>query len=178
MDQNLPKFRFMASPAVVLQFEVSDAVCDCCMRSTGFRYNGVIHGDAPDSHSVRPWCIAGGAVADKWDGSFNSVDPHIPCDADAKLEVECRTPGFPSWQDLWIPVCCGMPTEFLGDAGWGELSGVWSEAVSSLLADGCPGRDESERSELLRSLRAGGNPGAYVFRCVVCAGLVGRWDCL
>jgi uncharacterized protein CbrC (UPF0167 family) len=66
-----------------------------------------------------------------------------------------------------------MPTEFLGDAGWDELSGAWAGAVSSLLADCCPGENESERAEFLRSLRAGGNPGAYVFRCVVVRGARG-----
>ncbi len=178
MDQNLPVFRFMASPVVALQFEGSDAVCDCCTRPAGLRYKGTIYGHAPDTHSVCPWCIADGTVADKWQASFNEVDPRSPCDASAKSEVECRTPGFLTWQDLWIPVCCGMPTEFLGDAGWDELSGAWTGAVSSLLAEGCPGENESERSEFLRSLRAGGNPGAYVFRCLSCAALVGRWDCL
>jgi uncharacterized protein len=168
----------MAAPVLALQFEESDVACDCCTRATCLRYTGVIYGDAPDTHSVCPWCIADGTVAQAWKASFNTVDPRSPCDPDAKTEAECRTPGFPTWQDLWIPVCCGMPTEFLGDAGWDELSEAWAGAVSSLLTDCCPGENESERSEFLRSLRAGGNPGAYVFRCLSCAALVGRWDCL
>lgn len=178
MDATFPTFRFMSPEAMRVQFDASGGACDCCGKVTGWRYNGVIYGDAPDEHSVCPWCIADGSVAAKWDAAFNIVDDWSPCDPDAQKEAEQRTPGFPTWQDWFIPVCCGMPTEFLGDAGWEDLSGRWSGAVESMLEDCSPLTHEGEREEFLRTIKPGENPSAYVFRCVVCAKLVGRWDCL
>jgi uncharacterized protein CbrC (UPF0167 family) len=177
MDSRFPTFRFLAAEVAAAQFDASEAPCDCCARTTGLRYHGNIYGHAPDNASVCPSCIADGSVAQRWDASFNQVDPRSPCDDQAKQEAEQRTPGFPSWQELWIPVCCGMPTEFLGDAGWHDLTGRWAEAQSSIFDDGAPGTNAEERQAFLKTLKAGGDPAGYVFRCVTCARLIGRWDC-
>lgn len=174
----VPAFRFIAPEAAAAQFEASDRPCDCCGLVTGSRYTGVIYGDAPDEHTVCPWCIADGSVAAKWSAAFNTVDYRLACDENAKKEAEERTPGFPSWQELWIPVCCGMPAVFLGDAGWDDLSGRWAEACDTIFDDGAPGTNADERRAFLRSLTPGGNPTAYVFRCMTCTRLIGRWDCL
>ena len=178
MNTAFPVFRFMAPEAVRDQFEASEGGCDCCGKATGWRYTGVIYGDAPDEHSVCPWCIADGSVAAKWDAAFSMVDDRTECDEDAQKEAEQQTPGFPSWQDWYIPVCCGMPTEFLGDAGWEDLRGRWAGAVESMLADCLPVVNDGELDGFLRSFKRGENPAAYVFRCIECAKLVGRWDCL
>lgn len=80
--------------------------------------------------------------------------------------------------DAAFPVFRFMAAEaVLGDAGWEDLSGRWAGAVESMMEDCLPIVGEARRDEILRSMTKGADPSGYVFRCVVCANFVGRWDC-
>lgn len=178
---NLPKFPLFDDPVRENMIEESDESCDFCEEARGAIYTGNIYGEADVSDLICcPWCIADGTAADRG-AAFNAGDiyPVLPgtpqlTDEDRDL-VEGRTPGFTSWQDHGWQICCGRACIYLGEADASDLRGRWASAISSMFAG--DGMNPQEIDEIVDAVTRGGSPCGYVFRCQVCGGLKGLWDC-
>lgn len=179
--EQLPTFTLFADPVRERVFERSNATCDVCRRQRGMIYSGPKYGLAPASElTICPWCIADGAAGMRG-VSFNdaTIYPAIETtpqmsEADRHL-VENLTPGYNTWQgNLWL-MCCGRACVYLGEAEASDLQGRWSAAVPSMFED--DEKSPEEIAEIIRYMKQGGSPAAYVFQCRACQGLRAYWDC-
>lgn len=170
MDDSLPNFRYHPDPVATGSIERSHDECLACGRSTGFMYVGPVYAVEDLVDAFCPWCIAYGSAAARFDADFADVGWGVPEDVPAAVldEIAYRTPGFRSWQGGHWLYHCREGCAFLGDVGTAELQG-YPDGVEALRreADGF-GWDDEQITEYLESLRKGGSPTAYLFRCLVC----------
>ena len=107
-------------------------------------------------------CVARGAAAEKFDGTFIQ-DAEPVSDPEKAKELFCRTPGYVSWQGEYWLACCDDYCAYLGDVGTKELEelGIAGEVFAEYDA-----RDEYEDARLY--LEKGGSMAGYLFRCLHC----------
>lgn len=112
-----------------------------------------------------PECIASGAAARKYNGSFQddlSLDDGV--DNPEKLdELIHRTPGYSGWQQEYWRAHCGDYCAFLGYVGARELRalGVLEEVLDDSMWD-------EEEKEMIRESVNGGHLQCYLFQCLHC----------
>jgi uncharacterized protein CbrC (UPF0167 family) len=182
---DLPRFPYFADPAAEGILKRRADPCPCCGLARGWIYTGPIYGAAGHPKFVCPWCIADGSAAAKFGCVFNDagylgrprppVGPDIRLPPDEQQAIERRTPGFTTWQGNHWMDCCGHACIYLGEASAEDLAGRWAAAVPSILEE-LTEWIEDRRAKLIRGIRKGGGPCAYVFQCQRCRGLRGYWD--
>jgi uncharacterized protein CbrC (UPF0167 family) len=156
----LPTFRYHPDPLRTGSVRASADECERCGEARGYVYAGPTYA-IDEIESICPWCIADGTAAAEPDAEFTTVDD-APEGVSAKVvdEVVRRTPGFAGWQQEHWLFHCADAAEFVGKAGWAEVSGL-PDVVAALVADGWA-------EDALPSLDAFGDFTAYLFRCRHC----------
>ena len=182
MPDSFPTFPLFLDPVAEGSFEPSDFSCACCNRRRGWIHTCASCGPGDNERTICPWCIADGSAAAKFDCSFNDaticpfLDTTPQLTASDRELVERRTPGFVSWQDHGWQVCCARACAYIGEADAADLAGRWAAAIPSILSK-LKDWPDADKAGLIRNIRKGGSPCAYVFRCQVCGALKGFWDC-
>jgi uncharacterized protein CbrC (UPF0167 family) len=167
----LPKFKYHPDPLATGSVVESDEVCIVCQTARGFVYTGPLYAEDEPDGEICPWCIADGTAASQLEASFTDIDEGSAEGVPEPVldEIECRTPGFSTWQqDHWM-YHCADGCEFLGPIGHDELAKLPVEAsaavVDSVREYGWP---EDEVRDFVDSLDSEGDPTAYLFRCLHC----------
>jgi uncharacterized protein CbrC (UPF0167 family) len=174
----LPTFELYDSDALAHVMEASQEACACCGQARGWKYTGPFYSEHDDL-VICPWCIANGAAAKEFDGTFND-GLHYDCtvsvsEADLSLISE-RTPGFESWQDNQWWACCGIPCRYLGEATAADFQGRWKSLVPALRDDLGEAMDDPQQfEEFIRIAERGGSPSVHVFQCRSCSKLHCYW---
>lgn len=160
MSDRLPTFPYHPDPVGTGSVVASDEVCERCGEARGFVYAGPTYA-VEEIEFLCPWCIADGSAAREFDAEFTTTDGAPGDVAPAVLdEVLHRSPGFAGWQQERWMFHCADAAEFLGRAGWDEITAT-PGAVESLTVEGW-------REEELRFMRADGDLTGYLFRCRRC----------
>ena len=95
--------------------------CECCGKEVDL-YQSHIYSATSRPDCICLECVASGAAAEKFNGTFNGVRPEefardpreIVSDPARTDELTRRTPSFFSWQEYDWPVCCDDYCAFLG----------------------------------------------------------------
>lgn len=151
LQLGLPTFRYHPDPLDTGAFDESKegVVCDCCGKTTHIFYTNPFF-SIEDIAYLCPECIASGAAARKYNGSFQddlSLDDGV--DNPEKLdELIHRTPGYSGWQQEYWRAHCGDYCAFLGYVGARELRalGVLEEVLDDSMWD-------EEEKEMIRGIR-------------------------
>ncbi len=124
---------------------------------------------------ICPWCVADGR-AGKQGASFNCVDGLIESGVSQEVveEVELRTPGIVSWQDLLWVGCCSDACAYYGDVPENEIKGL-DEAGVQKLADET-GFPIGHLRDYVSWYQPGGSPAFYKFVCRHCGAVRYRGD--
>ena len=178
----LPVFPIFPDPVREGVIEQSTAVCDVCGLARGLMYKGPQYSPstATDDLQICPWCIGDGSAA-ACGVTFNdsTIYPAFHSTPQMNAEdrdlVEHRTPGFTTWQGNHWLICCGRACVYLGEADAADLRGRWAGAVPSMF-DGLD-LPQQQADYIVKKIRRGADPCAYVFQCHVCGGLRAYWDC-
>jgi hypothetical protein len=126
MSIELPQFPFHRDPIASGSIRNSDAACECCGRSRGVLYDGVVYTRA-HIEALCPWCIASGAAADKYDATFFDAD--FRDDANKLVDLPKHfhrsvfgcTIGFSTFNPISWWVHCAEPAEFVTRIGPYEM---------------------------------------------------------
>jgi len=162
----LPYFRYHPNPIETGAFKQSreGVVCDCCGKTTYIYYEMPFFA-IDDIDYLCPQCIASGAAAKKFDGSFQddmSLDNGV--DNPEKLdELIHRTPGYCGWQQEYWRAHCGDYCAFVGYVGARELRalGVMEEVLDDPMWN-------DEQKEWIQNAVNGGHMQCYLFQCLHC----------
>ncbi|MFA0570844.1 CbrC family protein [Vibrio gallaecicus] len=163
----LPIFKYHPDPLATGSIEVSDEVCECCEKATGYIYSSTLYAQE-EVEFICPWCIADGLAAKKFDGTYIDDYPLINAGLGESVvsEVCERTPGYNSWQQEQWQSHCNDACEFHGDAEKEELQALSGEALDSFL--------EKEMIKLdiwvniLAGYQKGSSPAVHKFKCRKC----------
>lgn len=110
----LPEFPYMPHAYKIDIITKKRHVCDCCEKTVTHIYDGGLY----SVHEVTylcPWCIASGAAAMKYNGTFNEFYVHVSPDIDDI--VSRRTPAISGWQDVQWETCCNDAMLYLEAIG-------------------------------------------------------------
>lgn len=163
----LPTFKYHPDPVKTGALEVTDANCECCGVSRGYRATSTIYSEH-DIETICPWCISDGSAAKRFDGEFADPHPLMKAGLDKSVvkEVCERTPSYISWQqEVWLSHC-GDACEFHGDAEKSDLLQVKDAELEALLNDQLIGSNEWH--QIVTYYEKGGNPAIYKFKCRSC----------
>ena len=157
---SLPKFKYHPNiyESDCVNFE--QGVCECCGKTVEV-YVPIMY-SKEDVNCICMECVASGAAAEKFDGSFiqdaDSID-----NEEAQNELYCRTPGYVSWQGENWAACCNDYCAYLGTVGTPELEKLG-------IADDFFEEDGSfDGYDLAREcLTKDGSLCGYLFRCLHC----------
>jgi uncharacterized protein CbrC (UPF0167 family) len=168
----LPKFKYHPDSVATGSVEVSESPCLGCNRIRGYIYVGPAYSEKFHylSHSICPWCIADGSAAKKFGATFADAGTMDGVSGEVMEEIECRTPGFEAWQqETWL-TCCNDAAAFLGAAGASELKSQFPAAILAVKKHLAEDYDLAgkELEGFFNGLKKGGEPTAYVFRCLHC----------
>ncbi len=164
MSEPLPQFTYFPDPVGNGCIEAKAATCTCCGLRRSHMYTGPIYSEE-EYEEVCPWCIANGRAAEAWSAVFNDVyDPPAGVSSGIVDEIECRTPGYSTWQgNIWL----FSPTDalvFLGHVGGKRL--LVEGNVAKI--DACLAALKDWRlywsAEDLRQVIVGGQPAIYLFQ--------------
>lgn len=175
----LPHFKYHPDPLGTGSVEASSAACRCCGEARGYIYTGPVYAEEELGDAICPWCIADGSAAERFGAEFTDLAgvgsglwDAVP---DAVADEVCRrTPGFTGWQQERWWTHCGDAGEFLGRAGYNDLTGRWEGAVAAIREDLLIPDEDWE--DTFQSLDPDGDATAYVFRCRHCGQLGGYAD--
>ena len=112
----LPRFPYHRDAISSGSIAGSDAVCQCCARSRGAIYVGVIY-ELVDT--LCPWCIADGSAYDKFgatffDAEFGDADLNpVELPEHFRRAVFGCTVGFSTNNPIIWWVHCGEPAEYV-----------------------------------------------------------------
>lgn len=114
----LPLFPYHRDPIASESIRESDETCECCGKSRGVLYSGVIYAEA-NIENLCPWCIADGSAADKYEATF--FDAHFCDESGATVDlprhfyrdVFDRTIGFSTFNPFGWWVHCGEPAAYV-----------------------------------------------------------------
>lgn len=186
----LPDFRLHPDPvATGAVVEKPGFTCPCCGIDRGWAYMDSVYTANPDvPRGICPWCIADGSASEKYawegfpavlvtglgeylrgdDGRINSyhtfAQAEIEIAQELEVEVYRRTPGLPSYQEIFWPVCCAEPAVYLGQREGQELLEM-TGPLDSLIASGL---SEQKAKDLLADAEVDGSVLAHTFRCEQC----------
>lgn len=115
---SLPRFPYHRDPIASGSVRESNAACECCGKSRGVLYKGVVY-SLHTVESLCPWCIADGTAEHKYDASF--FDAYF-CDENRKCielpaewhrKVFGQTIGFSTFNPIGWWVHCGEPAVYI-----------------------------------------------------------------
>jgi uncharacterized protein CbrC (UPF0167 family) len=177
--KSLPSFRYHPDPIDTGSVVPSATVCVVCGVARGFIYTGPTYCPDVVNDVICPWCIADGSAHRRFDAEFIDrlgigPDPEPVPDAVVE-EVAFPTPGFCGWQSEGWWTHCGDAAEFLGPAGYKELTKRWP-GVLDAIREVAGMQAGPEWEQLLRAFDRDHGPTAYVFRCRHCGRLGGYHD--
>ena len=164
---NLPNLKYHPDPLKTGSIVPSEQTCSCCGLARGYKYNATIYA-VEEVDVICPWCIADGAAAARYDGSFVDDEPLEAEGLPQSVidEVCTRTPGYNSWQQEVWRSHCNDACEFHGDATVEEVSQLSGESLAELLAD------EMIKPQAWPKLRNAYTPGGatsiFRFQCRHC----------
>ncbi len=175
-----PSFGLFPDPVGERSFERSEAACDLCGQSRGWRYACSTYGGLEQPNRLCSWCIADRTAARRG-YRFNdaTLDPSSvvrslpPEDVE---EVERRTPGFVTWQDHGWYACCGRACRYIGEAKSEDLRGRWAGAVEDLKRQMAESNWTNEEMDENIDAVGTGEACVYVFECMTCSKLQACWD--
>lgn len=172
---DLPFFKYHPNPLATRAFTQAQyaVVCDCCGCSTHIYYDGPFYA-IDDINYLCPNCIASGAAAKKFDGTFQDdgcLEPEV-LDMEKVDELIHRTPGYSGWQQEYWRSHCGDFCAFIGYVGDAELKalGVLDEVLDD------PQWSEEEK-DLIKTSVNGGSLQCYLFKCLHCGKHMVWMDC-
>jgi uncharacterized protein CbrC (UPF0167 family) len=177
MSEPLPSFRYYPDPVSDGTLEASDATCSACGRARGWIATSILYSaDKPDDARFCPWCIADGSAVSRFGGTFNELSADAT--AEARTEVEQRTPGFETWQDWDWPTHCHDGMAYLGQPRAGELRKYPDafEALRTELRELPWAREGNAADDFIDALDPEGGAVAYLFRCLHCGTHRAIWD--
>lgn len=181
----LPVFKYHPQPLETGVFSEDKTVtCACCQQPTNVYYTNPFY-TQQDVDYLCPWCIADGAAAEKFGGSFQDetslegIESEFddegeftgfknPWPEASVIELTERTPGYCGWQqEFWLAHCNDF-CAFEGYVGWKEIADKLDQ-FADLRAD-CDafGIDYEKLPEYLLD---GGDCQGYLFRCLHCGKL-------
>lgn len=167
----IPYFKYHPDPLKTEVFVKRSAVCPCCGKETSVVYEGPFYSEE-EVENLCPDCIASGAAAEKYDGSFQDSESVDEVSDPSKLdELVCRTPGYCGWQQEYWRAHCDDYCAFVGYVGYEDLKKLG--VLEEILED--PGLDLWAR-ENLTALGNGALQG-YLFRCLCCGKHLLHVDC-
>ena len=162
----LPFFKYHPNPLETHSFESSDTgvECACCGKTTKIYYEGPFY-SIDDIDYLCPECIATGAAAKKFNGSFQddcSIEEGVN-ESEKIDELIHRTPGYSGWQQEFWRSHCGDFCAYLGRVGAQELKalGVLDEVLDDPLL-------QFVKNEDIKTMVNGGCMQGYLFRCLHC----------
>lgn len=181
MDPRIPHFTYYDPIAAAKVFAASELACDVCGVARGLVYTSSFF-SLEDEPTICANCVASGAAARKFDGSFHDCgqtweprnlaeDIAGPVPAEVLAEIRDRTPAYESWQENEWLFHCSDAALFRGDASAEEVakadppSRAWWEAVN-----------ERPREEELNGYAPGQALGVYRFDCRHCGLKMFHWD--
>ena len=169
MSDDLPTFRYHPDTVSTGSIVESKEVCERCGAAGGFVYSGPTYA-VDEIEFLCPWCIADGSAAQEFEAEFTTTDG-APGDVPGAVldAVVHRTPGFAGWQQERWMFHCAEAAEFLGRAGWQEVTAA-PGAVESLLSEGW-------QEEVLHYMSVDGDLTGYLFRCRHCSLGLAYADC-
>ncbi len=173
----LPKFKYYRDPLVDEIFKLDpDIPCLGCSRIRGYIYTGPVYTEKNfilENH-LCPWCIADGTAAKRFGARFNDAGMMDDVTDEVRGEIEERTPGFESWQDVGWVACCKDAAAFLGEAGSTELKRDFPGAIPAVMEilEDDYGYSGKEQKEFFDALTKDDQPTAYVFQCLHCQELL------
>ena len=110
----IPEFPYMPHAYKLGIITKDRHVCDCCEKTVTHMYDGVFY-SVHEITNLCPWCIAGGAAAMKYNGTFNEFYTDVP--PDINEIVSRRTPAISGWQDIQWESCCNDAMLYLEAIG-------------------------------------------------------------
>lgn len=175
MSEELPQFKYHPKPIETGAIEVSDTICICCQRSRGYIYIGPVYSYLKIDNRFCPWCIADGTASERFGADFSAGDTFVPLSEEISKEVQCRNPGYISWQqDKWR-IHCNDACEFHGDVSKKEMQELNPEAKEWLMSE--LQLEEIEWLEFTKHYEPAGDPAVYKFVCRHCGIILYDWDC-
>ncbi len=199
-QQKEPIFRYFPDAYAVLK--VYRDVCDVCGQ-TGTCVPGVYYGQK-DYSQICGGCIAGGRLKELGIHTNEADIPGLkeqlkgqgmPDDQIKRLarertdELEYRTPGFATFQNIAWPACCGDYCSYLHEAGQADyrtMAGKGKDPEAFFKESLYDQEADIDRAaDLWNSISplSGLDPAyevfataAYLFRCGVCKRAVTLWD--
>lgn len=158
----MPYFRYHPDPFATGVFVERKAVCPCCGQETPVTYEGPFY-SREEIRDLCPGCIASGAAAEKFDGTFQDSESADEVSDPAKLEeLTCRTPGYRGIQQEYWRAHCDDFCAYLGAVGYQELEelGLLEEALAECEDEWC--------RENIRNMSRDGDWQGHLFRCLHC----------
>lgn len=135
-----PEFKYHPDPLKTKSVVKSEDICECCLKRTGYKYEGSIYGRSR-VENLCPWCIGNGEAHRKFEAKFSSIMPgsigsqnpvKIECDDEAFDTLLHKTPGFSSYQEIEWPNHCNDFCEFHGVATVGDFKKISAEEKERL----------------------------------------------
>lgn len=172
-QEPLPSFRYFRDPLADGTFKVEpDTPCLGCNRLRGYIYTGPVTTEKNFilEYHLCPWCIADGTAARRFGALFNSAGTMDDVSQEVMQEIEERTPGFETWQDLSWPVCCNDGAQYLATVGAKELKRDYPDAVAAVneVLTEDYGLSGAGHKEFFDALSKDDQPSAYIFQCLHC----------
>lgn len=172
----LPAFPLFPDPLREKVLQRRDVPCSLCTQARGWIYTGPVYGQGDTEEPICPWCIHNGGAA-RAGFEFNDAGVGDGVNGWASEDIawwpSARRALRRGRANHWMG-CCGKPCIYLGEADSSDLLGRWAGAAPSLFVG--MKWTESQKAELVRSIKRGQEPCAYVFQCQVCRSLRAYWD--
>jgi uncharacterized protein CbrC (UPF0167 family) len=100
-----PVFGYHPDPVGTGSIKASEQACANCSQRRGFVYTGLVHCEE-EVEALRPWCIADGGAAERFDATYCDVFAPPGIDGTVVDAITKRTPGFSGWQqERWLFHC-------------------------------------------------------------------------
>ena len=115
---DLPSFPYHRDPLASGSLRGSTDPCQCCGRTRGILYDGVVY-SREEITALCPWCIADGSAAEKFDASFFDADfcdtegNPVALPPEVHHEVFDCTIGFATFNPIGWWVHCDEPAEYV-----------------------------------------------------------------
>lgn len=173
LAENLIKFPYLEALDGVLTYDKRGIVCDCCLKRVKLYSEMGIYSEATGAELLCADCIASGAAAEKFDGTFQSYldeDGVSPENYDAVMR---RTPTIPAYQDFEWKICCGKPCVYMRRATKGDFPAILEQLKETY-------SEEEEGVPFDRLSELGGESddtsNLMLFRCKECGKIYGVVD--
>jgi hypothetical protein len=115
---SLPYFPYHRDPTASGSLRESDALCECCGKSPGVLYKGVVYARS-QVRDLCPWCIADGSASAKYGASFfdayfvDDAMNEVSMPSEVHKAVFSQTIGFSTFNPIGWWVHCDQPAEYV-----------------------------------------------------------------